>query len=61
MICTRLTFLKFCGGENSAGKINREVSGFVRFPWAEKAVDAKDRTADATANGHILKNTADQP
>ena len=53
--------MKFCGGENSAGKINREVSGFVRFPWAEKAVDAKDRTADATANGHILKNTADQP
>lgn len=34
--------------------MSREVSGFVRFPWAEKAVDAKDRTADAIASGHML-------
>lgn len=61
MICTRLRFLKFCGGENSEGRINREVSGFVRFDWAERAVDAKDSTADAIVNGLILKNTADQP
>lgn len=56
MMCTRLTFLKFCGGVNSEGRINREVSGFVRFPCAERAVDAKERTADAIANGLILKN-----
>ncbi len=56
MICTRLTFLKFCGGLNVEGRINRDVSGFVKFPFsAQRAADVKERTAAPIANNLILK------
>lgn len=39
------------------GSIIREVSGFVKLPFStQRAVEAKERTADAIANGLILKD-----
>jgi hypothetical protein len=63
MIWTRLTFLNVCGGLKFEGRINREVRGFVKFPFsAQRTVEAKERTAVAIANVLILKNReADQP
>lgn len=44
------------------GRINRDARGFVKFPFpAHRAVEAKERTAVAIANGLILKSKADQP
>lgn len=52
---TRLIFLNVCGGLKFDGRINRDMSGFVKFPFsAHKAVAAKERTAVAIANGLIL-------
>jgi hypothetical protein len=63
MIWTRLIFLHVCGGLKFEGRINREVRGFVKFPFsAQRAVEAKERTAVAIANVLMLKNReADQP
>lgn len=55
-MCTRLAFLKFCAGLNVEGRMIFEVSGFVKLLSSEqKAEDARERTAVAIANGHILK------
>lgn len=62
MMCTKLTFLNVCGGLKVEGSINRDVRGFVKFPFsAQRVVDAKERTAVAIANGLILKSKADRP
>ena len=51
-----MTFLNVCGGLKLEGRINRDVSGFVKFPFsAHRAVAAKERTVVAIANGLILK------
>jgi hypothetical protein len=49
--------LKFCGGLKVEGRINFDVSGFVKFPFsAHRAVDVKERTAAPIANNLILKS-----
>lgn len=56
-MCTRLTFLKLCGGLKVEGRINREASGFVKFPFsAQRVVDAKERTAAPIVSNLILKD-----
>lgn len=49
--------MKFCGGLKVEGRINFDVSGFVKFPFSvHRAVDVKERTAAPIANNLILKS-----
>jgi len=49
--------LKCWAGLKVEGKMSFEVSGFVKLPFsAQRAVEAKERTAVAIANGLMVKN-----